>query len=237
MHKVFYTKFQRCMMTRHQIPALRFAALVVLTVALSGCMVPTPPSRGETGAQTLIAAAPETFLVKQVNVKVPKDLTVSEANTFKPNAAIVWHGDPKGDRYVQVEKIVSAAMEKGTAAFRAGRAVYVDVEVMRFHALTPKTRMTFGGVHELEYSLTLRDAKTGEVVQYLPLVSASVPGAGGERARLEEEAGRTEKVVIKEALIASIDRELTRVAARQSGKRQMGLTTRGLRAGAQDAAP
>ncbi|OZA14069.1 MAG: hypothetical protein B7Y02_05085 [Rhodobacterales bacterium 17-64-5] len=147
--------------------------------------------------------------VKAVNVSVPRTLKVSEANTFRPSADIVWRGDLPGDRYAQVKAIFDTAAARSTATMRTGAPVVVDLEVVRFHCLTEKTRYTVGGVHSLRFMMTVRDAATGTVVQGPRLIVADVKGAGGNRAVAEEQAGRTQKVVVTERLTEVIRRELS----------------------------
>lgn len=183
--------------------------LVVLLAALglSGCVMSDPPSRGQSPQSLLMETAqPASYAVKAVYVHVPRSLKVSEANTFKPAADIVWHGDPDGDRYAQVQAIVEAAMARATQSMTQGRPVVLDVVVTKFHALTQRTRESFGGKHNLFYDLTMRDAVTGQVL-LTSKVNATVPGAGGAKARAEEAVGRTQKVVITEALVASLQKQ------------------------------
>lgn len=197
------------------------ALLAAVAMPLSGCILNSPPMRGGVDAQkpppkevalNLQATGPATaavpLKVQEVLVTVPRSLKVSEVNSIKPVAEIVWHGDEKGDRYAQVQKITQEAMNAGVRPYRSGPPVVIEVQVTRFHALTPITRKTIGGMHELEYSLTLRDADSGKVLRHVDRVDATVRGAGGLRARAEEAEGRTEKVVIEEALAASIQKEL-----------------------------
>ena len=186
-----------------------FLTALGLAAALSGCMMNVPPSRGEAGAQGLIATATSGYNVAQINVTVPRSLRVSEENSFKPSADIVWHGDAAGDRYAQVTKILRDGMVQGTRGFRSGRAVVLDVQLVRFHALTPKTRYTIGGKHELIYLMTLRDGATGEVIIPTHKANATVRGAGGAKADAEEAQGITQTIVIREALARSIQRELS----------------------------
>lgn len=184
-----------------------FAAISVIG-SLSGCVISDPPSRGQS-PQSLLIESVQTpaYDVKAVYVSVPRSLIVSEADSYKPFADIVWHGEPEGDRYAQVKTIVEAAMARATQGMTLGRAVVLDVWVTKFHALTHKTRETIGGQHSLFYTLTMRDAIRGEVLLQSN-ANATVPGAGGALARAEEAMGRTQKVVITEALIASLQREL-----------------------------
>jgi hypothetical protein len=147
--------------------------------------------------------------VQAVNVSVPQSLTTSEANSFHPNVEIVWRGDPLGERHAQVKAIFDAAMAKGTATMHTGPRVVVDIEVTRFHCLTEKTRFTVGGVHNLRFLMTVRDAATGAVLQGPRLVNADVHASGGARAIAEDAAGRTQKVVVTERLAEVIRRELS----------------------------
>ena len=84
----------------------------------------------------------------------------------------------------------------------------MDAEITRFHALTPKTRYTVGGMHTLRFILTVRDAATGEILDGPRPVVADVKGSGGQRAMEEEAAGITQKVVIEERLAQVIHDEL-----------------------------
>jgi hypothetical protein len=147
--------------------------------------------------------------VKALNVIVPRGLKVSEANTFRPSADIVWRGDLPGDRYAQVKAIFEDAAARSTATMHTGAPVVVDLEVVRFHCLTEKTRYTIGGVHSMHFLMTVRDAATGAVVQGPRMIVADVKGAGGARAIAEEEAGRTQKVVVTDRLTEVIRRELS----------------------------
>lgn len=210
-------------MHRSSIKITCLAAIAAL--GLSGCVMNDPPSRGGLGAQSLIPEMSAGLNVAQVNVIVPRSLVVSEHNGYKPTADIVWHGEAFGNRYEQVDRIVSQAMAQGAAAFRSGREVVADVQVTRFHALTPKTRASIGGKHELIYFLTLRDAVSGSIIVDTEKVNATVRGAGGAQALAEEAAGRSQAVVIREALAQSLQKELTRLSG--GGRGAVSLASRG----------
>jgi hypothetical protein len=147
--------------------------------------------------------------VQVVNVSVPASLTVSEANTFHPNSDIVWHGDDRGDRRAQVQAIFQNASAQATRSMQIGPKVVVEIEVVKFHAVTDKTRYTVGGVHNLEFMMSVRDAATGEILQAPRKVIADVKAAGGARAEAEDAAGRTQKVVVTERLEQVLRRELS----------------------------
>lgn len=204
----------------------RSVIAVALALGLSACVSANPPASRNAGpmppdlaVSTSTQSAPvepaaRTVLqaqydVQAVRIAVPRSLKVSEANTFKPRADIVWRGEPRGDRHAQVAGILEEAMAKGTGMMTKGRAVIVDVEVTRFHALTEKTRYTVGGVHEMRFRLTVSDATTGTVLDGPREVIADVKAAGGSAAIAEDQAGRTQRVVIVERLANVIRRELS----------------------------
>ncbi|MFC3179818.1 DUF6778 family protein [Cypionkella sinensis] len=196
---------------------------LVLTLGLSACAQTTSMSTQNQVSSDLSQASrlpqgpaqrgpvmlQSEYDVKAVNVIVPQTLKVSEANTFHPSADIVWRGDAPGNRYAQIKAIFDTAAARSTATMHSGEPVMVDLEVVRFHCLTEKTRYTIGGVHSMHFMMTVRDATSGAILQGPRLVVADVKGAGGNRAVAEEQAGRTQKVVVTERLTEVIRRELS----------------------------
>lgn len=185
---------------------VRVLAMLGLLFGLAACV------SGGTGgksasAQPLKLAAQ--YDVAEVKIVVPQTLRVSEANSYRPNADIVWRGDPPGDRYAQVQAIMAEGFAQGTAGMTAGRRVIVEAEVVRFHCLTEKTRYSIGGVHSIRFNLTVRDAESGQVTDGPRLVKADIKASGGEKALAEDRAGRTQRVVIVEDLMAVSRRELS----------------------------
>lgn len=209
--------------------SFRHLTLALAALGLSACVsAHDPATRGAPVAAAIGAANSQsagseidpatTYLVAQydveaIRVTVPRSLKVSEANTFKPRADIVWRGEALGDRYQQVEAIFADAMTAGTSTMQKGRKVDIEVEVTRFHALTEKTRYTIGGMHEMRFLLTVRDAATGAVLQGPRDVVADVKASGGSAAIEEERQGRTQRVVTVERLAQVIRRELSAPAS------------------------
>lgn len=183
-------------------PATRSNGIDALTIASQGG--PTPQMLP--GAPTVMAAK---YAIADLQVVVPRTLDVSEANSIKPRADIVWHGDPAGDRYQQVGTILLAAATQATTPMTQGRPVLVTLTLTKFHALTERTRYTIGGTHELRFDLTVKDVATGEVLDGPRQVVADVKGSGGAAAIAEEQQGRTQKVVITERLVQVLRRELS----------------------------
>ena len=196
-------------------------SLVGAVFALSACVTPEPASRAATdtlalhpsasakGSAAPVVAAPQ-WNVRAVEVVVPDRLHVSEANMLYPIADIVWRGDPRGDRHAQVQAIVAEAAKRATAGMTKGEPVVVAIEMQRFHALTERARYTVGGSYGLRFTLTLRDAKTGAVIDGPRKLAVGFPAAGGQKAIEQEAQGLTEKVAITQYLTEFLRAELAR---------------------------
>lgn len=203
--------------------SINVAVALASALILSACTGGLPVSRTSGGSAVGLVAISEAqpnaavlapkYNVQQVRVTVPQELQVSEANAYYPIADIVWRGEAHGDRHAQVRQIFTEAIGFGTSGMKSGPAVIVEAEIVRFHALTEKTRFTFGGVHSLRFNLTVRDAATGAVIDGPRFVIADIKASGGKKALVEDQAGRTQRVVIIENLSQVIRRELSRQVA------------------------
>lgn len=200
---------------------MKFASLGV-ALLLSACVASEPASRGVTPDALTLASRgtgsiPATgatvmaplYSIADVRVSVPRSLRVSEANVFYPMADIVWRGDPLGDRHQQIAAIFNDAAQKAAARMNGPRPAIVQIELVRFHGVTEKTRYTVGGTHDMVFNLTVLDASTGAVIDGPREVRADVRAAGGQAAIAEEQAGRTQKVVVTEKLVETLRRELS----------------------------
>jgi len=173
-----------------------------------------PAAYSESGDQALdgtMSTAQPDLRVENVSVEVPSNLSVSEANLYLPRADIVWRGDAIGDRHRQVKAIFDTAMERGVDDVQGTRPVNVDIKVMRFHALTEKARYSVGGVHNIIFLLTIRDASTGEIIAGPREVRADLEAYGGDEAIQADARGDTQKVRITAHLADVIRQELTEV--------------------------
>jgi hypothetical protein len=208
-------------------------SLMLVALSLAACAQVPPPSRGVTPSVALSSAIPagtgridpgqQTVLAAQydieaVQVIVPKSLRVSEANVFYPVADIVWHGEPLGNRRAQVQSIFEEAATNATGPMATGRKVNVAFELERFHAITAKARYTVGGVHNVVFLMTVRDAATGEILDGPRQIVADAKASGGQRAIEEDEAGRTQRIVIVERLTQVLRRELSAPVVLQPGE-------------------
>jgi hypothetical protein len=199
--------------------------MVIALAGLSGCGAGYGPQNGSSSAtQTRSEMAGlrdmqgPVYLVAQydvenVQIDVPQSLVVSEANSYRPRADIVWHGDPIGDRHAQVAAILAEAMATGTVMMTEGRKVDVQITLTRFHCLTDRTRRSIGGMHAMQFDLTVRDAETGVILDGPRPVVADIRAAGGAKARAEDAAGRTQRVVVVERLAEVIRFQLSKEVA------------------------
>ena len=197
-------------------------AVLGLALALSACVSSEPASRGLSNDALTLASrgtgsVPEAgervvaplYTITDIRIDVPRSLLVSEANVFYPIADIVWRGDPIGDRYAQLQAIFEDAARQATAGMNGPRQAILSVKLERFHGVTEKTRYSIGGTHDMLFELTVLDAATGAVIDGPREVRADVKAAGGQAAIAEEQAGRTQKVVVTERLVQAFRAELS----------------------------
>ncbi|HHI71164.1 MAG TPA: hypothetical protein ENJ91_09185 [Rhodobacteraceae bacterium] len=138
--------------------------------------------------------------VVSVDVRVPETLTVSEANTYAPNADIVWREDPfgQGTRYEQVDKIMTAAVKRGAKVLHGRKPVKLVIIMQQFHALTERTRATLqnAGVHDIKFTAQVFDARTGKPLTSADFIRADLIAYVGDQAIAAERQGLTQKVRI-----------------------------------------
>lgn len=132
--------------------------------------------------------------VNRVFVSVPGSLTVSEENSLTPNADIVWHGDPPGDRRQQIQHLMTDALKSGSAGLRGGRRVDVVATMREFHAVTPAAvSRAPSAVHNISFVLQVRDARTGDALTEPSLVQADLEAHVGAAAVIAAQSGETQK--------------------------------------------
>ena len=189
----------------------RLIALTALSLTVAGC-----GNLGSLGRNGLFAGsgsatvAPERdYTVRDVRTTVPADLRVSEANMYYPITDIVWRGDPFGDRRSQLAAIFETAAARGAETMRGKVPVVVDIELVRFHGVTERTRYSIGGVYNIKFKMTVRDAATGAIIEPTRLVRADLPAPGGEAALKLDQSGQTEKVRVTDFLTTVLQRELS----------------------------
>lgn len=170
-------------------------------------------------------ALPQSLKVSAINVRVPGTLKVSEANVYYPRADIVWRGEPIGNRHAQVQKIFEQAFLNGTRDMQGISDVVLDVEVTRFHSVTEKTRYSVGGVHNMEFNLTVRSAATGLPLAPTRQVEANLPAFGGKQALDADRRGQTQIVRVSGYLAEVIRQELAKPSVATAPKRKLAALT------------
>jgi hypothetical protein len=181
----------------------RAALLGVSALILSACV-----SGGsfKTDYQRLSPEVSRSWRLAEVQVDVPRSLTVSESKSLLPSADIVWREDPLGDRYTQVGKIMQAATLRGAQGLRGSRPVVISITVTRFHALTYEAELSNSdwGVHNVDFIAQVTDARTGEVLVPATKIRAETPAWSGARMREARRKGITQKSMISNHVAATV---------------------------------
>ena len=187
------------------------AVMMALGLGLSACASVDTATRNIPLEQipTEMAAPAPSFQLVGYDVSVPTTLKVSESNSYYPGGDIVWRGDAFGDRYEQVGAIFENAVEIGARPLEGALPVVVEIEVKRFHALTEKTRYSVGGIHSIEFVMTIRDPLTGAVVRGPREIKADLVGYGGSKALQAEARGLTQKYRITQHLAKVVRDEMS----------------------------
>lgn len=192
----------------------RIAASLILALGLSACGAFDMSTRNAPPEEVMMLAAGPVALpsirVVDTRIVVPRDLQVSEENSYYPFGDIVWRGEPYGDRYQQLETILNESAQIARTGHDGAMPAVVEITLKRFHALTEKTRYTVGGVHSIRFDLTLRHPETGEALAPTRTIRADLKGYGGNRALEAERAGLTQKVRITRHLANVLRAELER---------------------------
>ena len=176
----------------------RFFAVALALMLLAGCAgtwevaYDNPPG----------SAVTKSWRVVDVVTVVPDTLTVSNDNTYAPNADIVWHGEPFGDRRAQVARLLDEGLTRSARPFRGGRPVAMTARVVTFHGVTPSAiARAPAAVHNIRFVLSVLDARTGEVLVSNETISADLEANVGTAAI----AAAINRQTQRERVIAHID--------------------------------
>ena len=135
--------------------------------------------------------------VTSVAATAPESLSVSNANRLAPNAKIVWHGEPFGNRRAQVAQILKEGLEAGVAGMNGPREVTVSATLRHFHSVTPYAVANApAAVHNILYGIRIFDAKTGEPLTTTHEISADLEAFVGASAMTAAVQGETQRVRI-----------------------------------------
>ena len=138
--------------------------------------------------------------VVDVQATVPRTLTTTTANGQMPNVDLIWREDGPGDVYGQIEAVMEAAMAQAVSRFntsiKGSRPVIVRTEQIQFHSLTERARSNIGGIHNVDFILTVVDANTGALLAGPAVIEADVEAFGGAQAEAAVAQGQTMRVRI-----------------------------------------
>lgn len=152
-------------------------------------------------AQGLDPTVTRGWNASQVIATIPDFLTVSNDNTYAPNADIVWHGDPFGDRKEQVAAILKEAVTAASAPLKGPRSVAISAQLLHFHGVTPAaTNRAPGAVHNIGFRAQVFDARTREPLTGAATIEADLEANVGAMAITAAVEGQTERKRIVEHL-------------------------------------
>lgn len=168
---------------------------VVAALGLSACV-----STNTSFPEPLREDLTYNWRVVDVQATVPRTLTTSTANTQMPNVDLIWREDGAGDVYAQIETIMEEAMQQAVVRFhpsvKGSRPVIVRTEQVQFHSLTERARSNIGGIHNVDFILTVVDANTGALLAGPAVIEADVTAFGGSEAAAAVAVGQTMRVRI-----------------------------------------
>lgn len=172
---------------------MRHALTLFIVLLLAACS----GSWETTYEKSMDPAVTRDWTVRDVIVELPADLTTTEENSYAPNADVVWHDDPYGDRKAQVAAILEAGITQGATSLRGGTPVNLVATLLEFHALTPKARAQApSAVHNISYMMQVINARTGEPITEPELIRADLIAFTGAAAFDAVSRGDTQKVRI-----------------------------------------
>ena len=172
---------------------LRRSFILTAPLALAACSGrwTTDYASGQTADVT------RNWRVRDVIVDVPDNLSVSDENRLAPNADIVWHGDPAGDRRAQVATIMRDGVSRATSELSGRQLVTFSVTMQEFHAVTPAAvARAPSAVHNISYVLQVFDAETIQPVTEPELITADLPANTQAAAILAAQQGQSQKARI-----------------------------------------
>jgi len=137
---------------------LKHALMVCSALAVTACA----GSFGVEYPVTLSASDTATWRLQEVTASVREGATTTENNTFAPSADIVWHGEERGDRKMQVAAIIEEGITLGAAGLDGGRPVSIVATISEFHGVTPlAVARAPQAVHNIDYTFQVFDSASG----------------------------------------------------------------------------
>jgi hypothetical protein len=146
--------------------------------------------------------------LQQLRFTAREGLVVSEENSFYPQADIVWRGDMPGPRIPQIGSMFEEAARRNQSVLNGSTPIVVDIVLIRFHGVTTRTRTTVGGVYNIIFELSVRDARSGAIIEPPRRVVGNLSAPGGARAAALIDTGQTERVRVTDFLTGLLRQQL-----------------------------
>ena len=198
---------------------------IVAALGLSACV-----STNTTFPEPLREDVTFNWRVVDVQATVPRTLTTTDRNGQMPNVDLIWTEEGPGDIYAQIEAIMEETLAMAATHFQSSvkgsRPVILRTEQTQFHSLTQRARSNIGGIHNVDFILTVVDANTGEILAGPAAIEADVTAYGGAEAEASIARGETMRsriiervsVVIASYLGVAGDRAVSPSSVRQIGR-------------------
>ena len=172
-------------------------AVAIVALGLSACV-----STNTSFPEPLRDDVTFNWRVVDVQASVPRTLTTTDRNGQMPNVDLIWTEEGGGDIYAQIEAIMEDSMAAAASRFitsvKGSRPVIIRTEQTQFHSLTQQARSNIGGIHNVDFILTVVDANTGELLAGPAVIEADVKAFGGAQAEALVAEGQTMRVRIVE---------------------------------------
>lgn len=215
---------------------IRMIMLALAAITVSACAGPqtatrnaigtaAPESNGlaRTAAEVAQAQGSNVFIpdvnIARVTIDVPLKLKVSEKNTYYPSGDIIWRGDLFGDRHAQVKAVLQAGADLASEQLKGSTPVHMHIQLTRFHGLTEKARYSTGGVHNINFYVTLFDPATGQKIRPAEHVVTNLDALRGTEAIQADRLGNTQKFRITQFLGKVLAQELSQPGGYQDDNR------------------
>lgn len=182
----------------------KLLTLCVILIGLTAC------SGGQTGVRsTEPDGVTRSYSLSDLTFAASSELSVSESEGYYPFADVVWRGDRRGPRIPQIAAMFETAFARNQPILQGAQPVVVNVQLVRFHGVTDRTRFSVGGVYNIVFDMTVRDARTGTVIEPARRVVANLDAPGGNTAIRLEQEGQTQKVRVTDFLTSVLRAELS----------------------------
>lgn len=146
--------------------------------------------------------------IRNLQFSGAEGITVSEAESYYPQADVVWRGDPPGPRLPQIASMFEEAFDRNQSILNGTTPVDIRITLVRFHGVTDLTRLTVGGVYNIIFDMTVIDARTGAIIEPARRIEGNLNAPGGSRGQALIAEGQTQRVRVTDFLAGLLRQQL-----------------------------